>query len=182
MISSLFIASSSSSYRNPCGDGNRAEAAIMEVMLDGVNPKNMTFLVCNPGSYGMDYETKLGLGLGVGIPAFIFVCLIIYRILMNYRDKRLWIKSVSNPVPRSAIHPNTPLLPNLFETMNSRVYRDCMIGNFTDDVKTALNTLTTEDLHSLKHYANEHRKLELVNYIDSIIHTRQTNHQIGLDV
>ncbi len=146
-----------------CGSGYLPGTVNMEVTLDGVTPKNMTFLVCNPSSE-MNDDTRLGLGLGLGlgIPAFLFI---LYKIHQYYKKKTFisFIKDSAHTSDR--LIQNKPYLERVFHKLGSHIYRDMLLDNLTDDVKIELRSLTTDELKYLKKYAEEHSKPKLIEYL-----------------
>ncbi len=157
-----------------CGSGYLPGTVTMEVILNGVNPQNMTFLVCNPSSE-MDDTTRLGLGLGLGlgIPAFLFI---LYKVRDYYTNKILsrnkYIKDSSLAETyqtmkdkQQSIRKGQTCLEKIFEKLGSQNYRDMLLDNITSAVKIDLQSLTTDELKYLKQYAEEHSKTKLLGYL-----------------
>lgn len=160
-------------YRNPCPSGFTPATMIVETVLEDLVSRNVSFLICTPSDSNIDdnsLELGLGLGLGIGIPfLLIFICYL-WRCGCFSRQQILAVGGREQLINQGAL-PVQPITERerIFNTLGSRLHRDFLAGNLTDDLRISLRTYPLQDLFTLENYAQEHNKQNIALYIQTII-------------
>lgn len=152
---------------NPCPSGYNVDTMVMELLFDNSTYKNITFLVCNEKEAGSDLALGLGLGLGLGIPVVVIILIVLYRMGCFPCTERGRIMTENRLI--QPIYQVPTEKENIFNMLGSRLHRDFMAGNLTEDLRLSIRSCSKEDLILLENYALEHKKTNIALHIRSEI-------------
>ena len=161
--------------KNPCPDGFSAGTLVIETVLEDFVSKNITFFVCLEGEDSSrnndSLELGLGLGLGLGVPAFLLILYWIWRMGFFGNSPQILAVEGREQLINQAPLPVQPITERerIFNTLGSRLHRDFLAGNLTDDLRISLRTYPLQDLLILENHAQEHNKQNIALYIQTII-------------